>query len=547
MKKYISVLSLAVLSVMSCSLNERSIDFTMKEDFYKSDNDLIMGVNACYNVLATEKYYGNQFTSALFCSADYGEGNTGQNSVQQFTRAELTGEHIILKNIWAEIYKGIARANSVIYYAGIATDVTPELQSRVIGEAKFLRALHYYNLVQCFGEVPLRLKPILDFEKEEKLALSSKEDILEQIISDLEFAEDNCWNRGESRDGFVNDIGRATSLAATSLLAKVYLYIASVGRIAADPTFLDGGFPGIHSEFDVYKDDYKEYYRLCKETCEKGIAHKDFDMEKDWAKLWNVAQNKNPKEYIFAVQYSSETGYGNKLPFLFLPRQSVLGGSRNTQGGVNRFVQQFVNMRTLDTDNEYRWQNGFVLNLEYRDGSKAEEWRWKDGKGSYFIASTGALGKGGGKNRLSVRKWNDPATGSESSSSCDLPLIRSVDLYLMLAEAKVELSQNPSDGYADLNTARERLTAPEINDTYLASFTGDSQMEKFRNLILRERLQEFAAENDRFYTLKRMGRYITECKKVVAVGGGAKVRTVEDYYWPVSQDEIEANLGSSDN
>ena len=103
MRKNILYLLFMSMSVVSCSLDERPIDFTQKDDFYKSNEDLIMSVNSCYNVLSNEQYYGNQFTSAIFCSADYGEGNTGQNSVQQFTRGELTGEHVILKNIWAQM------------------------------------------------------------------------------------------------------------------------------------------------------------------------------------------------------------------------------------------------------------------------------------------------------------------------------------------------------------------------------------------------------------------------------------------------------------
>lgn len=546
MRKNILYLLFMSMSVVSCSLDERPIDFTQKDDFYKSNEDLIMSVNSCYNVLSNEQYYGNQFTSAIFCSADYGEGNTGQNSVQQFTRGELTGEHVILKNIWAQIYKGIARTNSVIYYSEKAEDVNPVLKSRVIGEAKFIRALNYFNLVQCFGEVPLRLQPVLDFDKDEKLELASKQSILEQIVSDLVYAEANCWNREESREGFVNEVGRVTSLAATTLLAKVYLYMATVGRIANDPNFKDGDFSGIHKDFAGYSN-YEEYYTLCKEICERGINHKDFAMEEDWSNLWNVATNKNPKEYIFAIQYSNETGYGNRLPFLFLPRQCVLGGSRSSQGGVNRFVSEFVNLRTLDADNDYRWNNGFVLNVEYRDGTKPEDWRWNTaGKGFYFITGTNTQGKGGGKNKLSLKKWNDSATTSEASSSCDLPILRSVDLYLMLSECEAELAQNPANGYAYINKARQRLGATVIDDSYISGFEGDTSMEKFRNLILRERLQEFAGEGDRYFTLLRMGKYISECSKVVEKGNGAKVRTLDNYYWPISQDEVAANLGNAE-
>ena len=322
--------------------------------------------------------------------------------------------------------------------------------------------------------------------------------------------------------------------------------MATVGRIANDPNFKDGDFSGIHKDFAGYSN-YEEYYTLCKETCERGINHKDFAMEEDWANLWNVATNKNPKEYIFAIQYSNETGYGNRLPFLFLPRQCVLGGSRSSQGGVNRFVSEFVNLRTLDADNDYRWNNGFVLNVEYRDGTKPEDWRWNTaGKGFYFITGTNTQGKGGGKNKLSLKKWNDSATTSEASSSCDLPILRSVDLYLMLSECEAELAQNPANGYAYINKARQRLGATVIDDSYISGFEGDTSMEKFRNLILRERLQEFAGEGDRYFTLLRMGKYISECSKVVEKGNGAKVRTLDNYYWPISQDEVAANLGNAE-
>ena len=94
--------------------------------------------------------------------------------------------------------------------------------------------------------------------------------------------------------------------------------------------------------------------------------------------------------------------------------------------------------------------------------------------------------------------------------------------------------------------ARQRLNASTVDDTYLSSFEGDTRIEKFRNLILRERLQEFAGEGDRYFTLLRMGKYISECNKVVAKGNGAKVRTLDNYYWPISQDEVAANLSNAE-
>ena len=69
MRNNILYLLFLSMSFVSCSLDERSIDFTLKDDFYKSNDDLLMSVNSCYNTLSNETYYGNQFTSShiLFC------------------------------------------------------------------------------------------------------------------------------------------------------------------------------------------------------------------------------------------------------------------------------------------------------------------------------------------------------------------------------------------------------------------------------------------------------------------------------------------------
>ena len=104
--------------------------------------------------------------------------------------------------------------------------LTEELKSRIIGEAKFLRALHYFNLVRCFGEVPLRIEPVSAEGISEGLPLSPIVDIYNQIIEDLQYASLNCSNRAQT------DIGRATKSSSDALLAKVYLRIASCKQTA---------------------------------------------------------------------------------------------------------------------------------------------------------------------------------------------------------------------------------------------------------------------------------------------------------------------------
>ncbi len=538
--KIILIFFIAIIS--ACSLDEKPIDFLGADTFYTKDNDILMSINGCYDGLKPNAYYGNTFVTAVFASADYGQGNTGPNSTQQFFRGDITGEHTQLIAMWAAIYTAIGKANTTIYRVSNAINVNEELRTRIIGEARFLRALSYFNLVRSFGEVPLRIKPVEDFNTDIHIPVSKREDIYKAIIEDLKYAELNCWNRAEVRNGFTNDIGRATSLAATALLAKTYLHIASSGRIANTPDYVDSHPSEGVGVCDGYKSyvNYKQYYDSCLQVCNRGIAHPDFVLETDWKNLWDVSTNKNPREYLFAIQFSSDAGYGSLHPFLFLPRQSTLGGSSSSQGGVNRFVYEFVNTMPFDTA-DYRWKNGFTLEIKFKNGLPSEEWRWVNGNGNYFVKGKTTAGTGGGVKRLSIKKWNDPATTDVGTSKCDFPVLRSVDLYLMKGEAEAEILENPTDGYASINVVRRRVTAAEVDGTYLNKFKGNSSMEKFRELIMRERLMEFAAEGDRWFTLLRMGKLITKGKIVVDKGNASKARLKKNYYLPISQEEISSN------
>ncbi len=71
----------------------------------------------------------------------------------------LTSSNTTLPDTWNQIYKAIRDANNVIYNVP-RIDMDESVRARIVGEAKFLRALHYFNLVRCFGEVPRRTIPV---------------------------------------------------------------------------------------------------------------------------------------------------------------------------------------------------------------------------------------------------------------------------------------------------------------------------------------------------------------------------------------------------
>ena len=224
-----TIVLLLCFCIYSCDvLEENPFVQTDTENYYQNENDALDGLTSAYARLKSGNgYYKQKFLSTLFAASDQGLSTFLLNN---FKNGTVTSTDPNTIPIWKDIYLAIRDANNVIAKVpAIAMD--EEFKERIIGEAKFLRGLHYFNLVRCFGEVPLRITPVDASEAQQGLPLSSISDIYTSIIGDLQYAADNCWDRNESRNGEVNNLGRATKASANALLAKVYLRMASCKRM----------------------------------------------------------------------------------------------------------------------------------------------------------------------------------------------------------------------------------------------------------------------------------------------------------------------------
>ena len=114
------------------------------------------------------------------------------------------------------LYQGIRRANVVIEKVPVIP-MNESLKARYIGEAQFLRALYYFDLVRAFGGVPL----VIDTNPDFKLPRSEKSAVYDLIIDDLSSAIASLPHKKEYAS---NDLGRANKDAAKALLAKVYIF-----------------------------------------------------------------------------------------------------------------------------------------------------------------------------------------------------------------------------------------------------------------------------------------------------------------------------------
>ena len=501
----------------SCSdlLEEKPVAQIATEFFYKNETDALAALTAAYADLKSGNgYYRQLFLSNLFGASDQGTPNAGRHG--DFRRGTITSADPNLPVMWTEIYVGIKDANNVIANVPAISGMNEQLKARVLGEARFLRALHYFNLVRCFGEVPLRTKPVKPGEP--GLPKSPIKDIYKVIIEDFTYAVANCWGFNESRAGYTNQIGRVTKASAHAMLAKVYLQIASSKRTASEGNLGNARYNSMEGTF-------QSYYQLAKEQCDLVISESGYKLVSNLTEWINIfdAKNGNNAEMLFEIQGSSLVEQGTTVSNLFSPRNSGLSGGGF--GGTNAFIPNFINNNLNKAD--IRFQNSIIKS--FQDETYSYVLNPNSTGYNRTVTATGVAASA--VSRVFTSKYIDRDATTEYTSQQNWHVIRLADVYLMRAEALAEINLDPSFANADLNLLRTRVGMPNI--------TTAANMADFRKALLRERAAELSVEGHRFFDLTRMGVYDENCRLAYGITEGA--RQAEDYTWPIPLIEIAAN------
>lgn len=504
--------------LISCSdiLVEKPLTQIGTEFFYTNETDALAALTAVYADLKSGNgYYRQLFLSNLFGASDQGTPNGGKHG--DFRSGTITSADSNLPVMWTEIYIGIKDANNVIARVPEITLINEQLKLRIIGEAKFLRALNYFNLVRCFGEVPLRTEPVKPGEG--GLPKSPIQDIYGVIISDLQYAATNCWGFNEIKNGYTNNIGRVTKASAHAMLAKVYLQIASSKRTASE------GISG-NNRYNAISGTPQSYYQLCKDQCDLALNESGYQLVSNldnWKKIFDANKGNNP-EMLFEVQGSSIVEQGTAVSNLFSPKDAGLSGGGF--GGANAFQSTFIN--TNIDKNDIRFQNSIIR--EFQDNTIS--YVLNTNSNGYLRTNLATGASISVLFRVFTSKYIDRDATTEYTSQQNWHIIRLADVYLMRAEALAEINSNPSLADADLNKLRSRVG--------MANFVGTGMtMANFRKALLRERGAELSMEGHRFFDLTRLGVYDEYCK--LTYGNTVGARQAEDYTWPIPLIETTAN------
>jgi hypothetical protein len=280
MKKYLIIALLGSATLTGCKkfLDIKPQSEITGANFYRLPSDAESGLIGCYDALQPDSYYGFDMETYGDVTSDnaYAGGDNPANI--QMDEFNTDANNANISRDWNQIYQAIGRTNDVIdnvskMDAGIFQG---DRKNQIIGEAKFLRGLHYFNLVRIFGTVPLITSQLKDTKPENINAGNSTiEAIYTQIINDLTDAVSKL-----PKD---NATGRTTKGAAEGILAKVYLTNKDWTK-AAD-------FSGQVMSLNKY------------------VLVSNYD------NLWS---GKNTAESLFEVQFTGGTE-GNTMPDLFLP------------------------------------------------------------------------------------------------------------------------------------------------------------------------------------------------------------------------------------
>jgi hypothetical protein len=445
MNKNIFLIAGAGLLLMaSCKkqLEEKPFSFLSPSTFYKNATDAQAAINGVFSAMQAQTAYQRTVWLIAELPADHLIGNTTAERAELNT-FKWTPSNAEITNWWKTSYLMISRANDVIKYVpDINMDVTT--RNHIVGNARFLRALGYFDLVRNFGDVPLLLRPIATAT--DSLLFPSRTpaaDVYKTIIEDLQYAEANCLTN--TQIATKGQQGMVSSGAAATLLAKVYLQRA--GTTFADAQDNQNALAAVNRVINS-----KQYQLLPK--------YADvFDNDK-----------KNGAEHIFSVQFGPVvTGItSNIILRMFFPTQL---------GGAGAF---------------------FVNNTFFSNGYSAADSIRKNYNMANKVGTTSVT--------PFVYKYRDPSYVSNSNNSnVNWIVLRYSDVLLMQSEAMNNI--NPADPakFAGVDTVRSRAGLKDV--TQQLNFTNTVTSDAFVDSLVKDRARELFIEGHRRYDLIRLKRY----------------------------------------
>lgn len=509
MKSKIVIIALISITglVSSCKkyLNEQPIGVITSENFYQNATDALAALTPVYSALRNEATRLDFFVLSELPADDVTlpSATTATSDNSSLELLNYSASNSYLSTIWGDSYLAIARANNFLGRIDSSV-VTPALCRRMYGEARFLRALHYFRLVRSFGDVPLLTQDVTSDGANLYPGRTSTAAVYQQIINDLKYAEINLDVTYPY--GSVN-FGRATQGAAKALLGKVYLTMA--GNPVKDQSKLTLAQAKLKEVIDN-----KALYGYDMITTLVPVA-----TTTPYADIFDPLKKGNNKEYIFSIRAVNALSASG---FINLNNQGVFFTSRTY-------------IPTTEIVNQYSAADKRMTG--------AVNFKRKTSTGT--VESTTAFSPSG-TNPIVIGKFYDAnisgtAPNTVSDPRTDFPLLRYTDVVMMYAETLVEQNINLDEAKDLINAVRLRAGISAI--TYTSQ---DDLRQKLRT----ERRLEFAFEGHRWYDLVRWGLLVPQMRQHGTNIGNPQITSnvsEKNLLFPIPASELSANGNLTQN
>ena len=490
MKNKIKYLYLVVLvsGFVACSdvLEEVPVSQASPENSFKTEANAISAIVGVYSALHLKGIYGQ---SQLEFSTD--ETYAGKKVPRSgFNLYTFTADNIeVVLPIWRDHYKGINQANQAISnIPNVDMDVAE--RNTLVAEAKFIKALLYFNLIRYFGDVPYKETETTSLN-DLNIPRTPVATIYENIIKDLEYG---VVHLKVKTDGLA---GHATQDAAKTLLASIYLTRGSMAKRdnTGDKGTADFALAAKYSKEVIDSN----RYRLCLYFPDAFIV-----------------ENKNNDEIVFDVQFKAPgLGVGSVIGKNMGISSDASGVGNLSNGGSQASIRACHY-------HEYYYETADSIRMQWTNARI----QIITATGKYKIisaVSTNPPTAAGKFRRYPVR---DPSFSVKYDSDYDLnwPIFRYAEVLLIYAEALNETSGPTQEAIDALNMLRDRARNVNVggvhNDVLPRSLTLQkstglvdltlsnplvSTQEAFRDYIVLERSRELSSEGKRWFDLVRWG------------------------------------------
>jgi hypothetical protein len=484
-------------------LEKAPLGTTTQDNLFKDPTNAVQAINATYDVAAWDQgpkwgdpngQYVAQTYEWMFGDLMTDDSEKGGSSASDFQPLielknwTLPPSNQTITTLWVHSFTGIARANTVINNVDAGT-IDGALKSRLKGEALFLRAYFYFNLVKAFGGVPLFEKTVTPTEAP-NVSRATIAQTYAFIEKDLKAAAALLPEKSAYPQA---DLGRATKGAANGYLARAIMY--QLGTVNGNN----------HTWQEVY------------DITSTIISSTQYSLYPNYAAIHQDI-GENSSESLFEIQFGSDNnGYG---PISIGTTNNIFQNNRKTFGyGFNNPTQNLVDEFE---PNDPRKEVTIIKNNDYVLGILNPVDITQNATG-YFNRKAAII-----------------APAAPESGPQNIRKLRYADILLMKAEAAAQLSK-PGEAIALVNQVRARArvstrppgtsagslsydptnapagTLPDL----AAGLSGQALL----NAIWHERRVEFAEESLRFWDLVRTGRYLGILPAAVRARAASHVAT----------------------